>query len=137
MLRIVLATSSCGRFRTRLFDGTPPIGGDGQQDNAALQGLFPLRLPFKKDERGTDAGEEKNTSQDAPQISASARNGHTPNDGGGDGLHFEAGAGLGIHVGKPNRIQERGGANKNSGESEDRKSDPRGANAGEARGFRV
>src|SRR6266446_1841324 len=72
------------RFLTSFYapNRSPAIGGDGKQNDAALEGFLPLWRQSQKNQRGSDARQEQDAGKNTPEVASPARNGHTANDGG-------------------------------------------------------
>ena len=54
------------------FAAAQAVGHDGEQDDEALDRLFPIRRLVEMGERGVDVGEQQQAGQDAPQLAAPA-----------------------------------------------------------------
>ena len=69
-----------------VYGGSQAIGDNGQQDNCALNCLFPVRFDVQVDQSGVDAAEQEQAKEDADEIATSARNCDAADDSGSDGL---------------------------------------------------
>ncbi len=90
-----------------LADRAPAVRSDGKQDDHALQGFLPLWLQMQEDQGRGNGGKKKDTGGDAPQISSSAGDRYSADDGGGDRLEFQALTRFRIDVWKPHRGEQR------------------------------
>src|SRR4051812_41415793 len=77
------------------------IRGDRQQDDQPLDRLLPLRLRAEEDEGRADRPEQGDADQGPDQGAAPPRNRRAADDGRGDHLELQPGAGVGIDIAEP------------------------------------
>ena len=80
------------------FSVPQSIRHDREQDDDALDGLFPIRLDVEMRERRVHVREQQQAGKDAPQIAAPAANRHAADDRRGDGFQLQAVAGGRLHL---------------------------------------
>ena len=85
------------------FSAAEGIGGDGQQDDQALDGFFPLGLGAEEDECRSDRAEQSDADQATRECAPAAGDRHASHNDGGDDLELQPLAGVGVDIARSER----------------------------------